>query len=72
MQPLLDWMESTLGLAPEFGQALIVVVISALLALIIDQVIRRVLLKAVARTESDLDDKIIDLTHRPIFFTVLA
>ncbi|HSR52349.1 MAG TPA: mechanosensitive ion channel family protein, partial [Acidobacteriota bacterium] len=47
-------------------------VISALLALIIDQVIRRVLLKAVARTESDLDDKIIDLTHRPIFFTVLA
>ncbi|HSR67228.1 MAG TPA: mechanosensitive ion channel family protein [Acidobacteriota bacterium] len=72
MQPLLDWMESTFGLAPEYGQALIIILASALVAALVDQVIRRVLLKLVARTESDLDDKIIDLTHRPIFFTVLA
>jgi small-conductance mechanosensitive channel len=49
----------------------IVLVASLVLAGVADFVVTRVFKRATKRTATDLDDRIIDVLHRPIFLTVL-
>ena len=51
-------------------QALVTVVAFVILAAVVDRLISGIVSKAVARTETDLDDRILALLHRPIFATV--
>ena len=51
--------------------ALLVLVGAALSARLVDVVLCRVLKRVARRTQTELDDRLIDLLHRPIFFSVL-
>jgi small-conductance mechanosensitive channel len=53
-------------------KALIVLVLYVLFAKLTDILINRVLRRLTRFTRSDLDDRIIDMTHRPVFLTVIA
>ncbi len=52
-------------------QALAVLILSLLLAKAIDLIISRVLKKWTAKTRNRLDNKIIDIVHKPLFYSVL-
>jgi small-conductance mechanosensitive channel len=52
-------------------KALIILFLYVILAKLADIFINRVLRRIASYTRSELDDSIIDLTHRPIFLTVL-
>jgi small-conductance mechanosensitive channel len=52
-------------------RALVAVMASVLLAKIIDLLICRFLLRLTLRTNTDLDDRLIELLHRPIFISVV-
>ena len=52
-------------------QAILVVAISAVVAKISEWFLTRVLTQLTRRTRADLDDKIVEMLHRPIFNTVL-
>ena len=52
-------------------RATVVVLISLLLAKIVDLVICRLLLRLAARSNTDLDDRLIQLLHRPLFISVV-
>ena len=51
--------------------AAVVVLISLLLAKIVDLVICHLLLRLAARSNTDLDDRLIHLLHRPLFISVV-
>ncbi|MFN3740366.1 MAG: mechanosensitive ion channel family protein [Thermodesulfovibrionales bacterium] len=51
--------------------ALLSIVAFIILAKIVDLLIDKVLRKFASFTESDLDDRIIDLIHRPIYYTII-
>lgn len=55
----------------ELVHAAILLVASFLLAIIADQLIRRVLKRWARRSSNSLDDRLVHLLHRPIFFSVL-
>ncbi len=69
MSELWTWLEEALAV-PEV-QALAVVLGGLLLARVVDFVITRGLARLVRRTETELDDRLIALLHRPIFVTVV-
>lgn len=50
--------------------ALVVIVAFVILAALVDRLISGIVSRAVARTETDLDDQILAILHRPIFATV--
>ena len=52
-------------------RAIVVVLGSAMLAKLVDVVISRFLLRLTLRTNTDLDDKLVQLLHRPIFISVI-
>ena len=52
-------------------QALVVIGLSLVAAKIIDVLVTRVFFRLASRTDSDLDDRLIAVLHRPIFYTVL-
>lgn len=52
-------------------RALEVVVFSVLVARLVDLVITRFLMRLALRTETDLDDQLIQLLHRPLFISVI-
>ena len=52
-------------------RALEVVVFSVLVARLVDLVITRFLMRLALRTETDLDDQLIQLLHRPLFISVV-
>lgn len=55
----------------EFVRAAVLIGVFALLAVIADQLITRVLKRWTRRTSNNFDDRIIGLLHRPLFFSVL-
>jgi len=52
-------------------QSLLVLIVAALSARLVDIVLCRVLKRLARRTQTQLDDRLIDLLHRPIFVSVL-
>ncbi|MCK5542685.1 MAG: mechanosensitive ion channel [Desulfobacterales bacterium] len=54
-----------------YVQALLIVIVSVCLAKLFDVLISKVLLKWIEKTKIELDDKIIDIIHKPIFFTII-
>jgi small-conductance mechanosensitive channel len=61
--------QEALGLA--WVRAIAVVLASALLARIVDVLISRPLVRLTLRTNTDLDDQVVELLHRPIFVSVI-
>ena len=51
--------------------ALLYIVLSFLLAFIIDKVFFRFLRSLVARSNSDLDDTILEFLHKPLYYSIL-
>lgn len=51
-------------------QALVVIVAFLILAAVVDRLISGIISRTVARTETDLDDRVLKILHRPIFLTV--
>ena len=52
-------------------RAISVILVSTLLAKIVDLVISRLLLRLALRTDTNLDNQLIDLLHRPVFISVI-
>jgi len=52
-------------------QALVAVVLSLALAKLSDWIITGVIMRATRRTKSELDDRLIQILHRPVFISVL-
>lgn len=53
-----------------YAEALAIIVIAAVLARVVDRVLTGSLQRLVRRSETDFDDKLVALLHRPIFSTV--
>lgn len=53
-----------------YVEALAIVVAFAVVARLVDRVLSGSIRRMVSRSETDLDDKLIDLLHRPIFTTI--
>lgn len=51
-------------------EALIIIIVFAILARIVDRVLSGTVRRLAERSETDIDDKLIDILHRPIFSTV--
>ena len=51
--------------------ALLVLVLAALSARLVDGVISRAMLRLARKTQTEMDEKVIGALHRPIFVTVL-
>ena len=62
------WMEWLQPYPPL--QALLIVVAFLLLAALADRLITGIIARMVSRTETDLDDRVLRILHRPIFTTV--
>ena len=54
-----------------YVQALLIVIVSICFAKLIDILICRFLRKWIEKTKIELDDQIIDIVHKPIFFTII-
>jgi MscS family membrane protein len=67
-QMLQNW-NAYLGPYP-FVRALVVIVAFVILAALVDRLITGILARIVAGTETDLDDRVLAILHRPIFTTV--
>ncbi|MEW6109067.1 MAG: mechanosensitive ion channel domain-containing protein [Nitrospirota bacterium] len=65
------YIESLQISASPYINALISVLVFVVIAKIVDVLVDRVLRKFTRFTKTDIDDKIIDLIHRPIFFTII-
>lgn len=52
-------------------RAIVVVLVSVVLAWIVDLLISRFLLRLARHTDTDLDDQLVQLLHRPIFVSVI-
>ncbi len=52
-------------------RAIVVVLVSVVLARIVDLLISRFLLRLARHTDTDLDDQLVQLLHRPIFVSVI-
>lgn len=72
MQNVIDFIRNwDEALAPyPLLSALVVIVAFVILASLVDRLISGIVSRAVARTETDLDDKLLSLVHRPVFATV--
>jgi MscS family membrane protein len=67
-QLLNDW-NALLGPYPGL-RALEVIVVSLLLATLVDRLSTGIIRRVTAKTETDVDDRILDILHRPLFATV--
>lgn len=66
---LQDWLQL---LEPyPYLQAILIVLAFFLLAALVDRVISGTIARAVSFTETDLDDKVLRILHRPVFSTVV-
>ena len=52
-------------------RAAVVVIAAVIAARILDVVISRILIRLTLRTDTDLDDRLIELLHRPVFISVI-
>ena len=75
-------MQALEGLLSQFGafdnlaadtrfQAVVVVILSVVFAKIADWVISRLIARWTERTSTDLDDRIVEMLHRPVFLSVI-
>jgi small-conductance mechanosensitive channel len=69
----LETIERALSIVGDnpYLQALVVIGFSLIAAKLVDVVVTRVFFRLASRTHSDLDDQLIEVLHRPIFYTVL-
>ncbi len=64
--------EALAEIAPDpYVQGIMLIILFGLLAKIMDLVITRILKKWAEKTNFSLDDQIIDIFHRPVFFTII-
>jgi small-conductance mechanosensitive channel len=67
-----DWLQTLQEFyALPAVRALLVVLGSVVVAKIVDLLVSRVLLRLTLRTDTDLDERVIGLMHRPVFITVV-
>ncbi|MFQ5796101.1 MAG: mechanosensitive ion channel family protein [Candidatus Bipolaricaulia bacterium] len=59
------------GMASIYIRAVVILAVSIGLAKLIDVLFTRVLLRVAARTQTELDNRIINMLRRPIFYTLL-
>ncbi len=52
-------------------RAIVVIGVSVLVAKIVDLLISRFLVRLTLRTNTDLDDQLVQLLHRPVFVSVI-
>jgi len=64
-----DWCQRWLD--QPWVLAILVLVLAVLSARLVDGVICRTVLRLTRRTETDLDERLVSLLHRPIFFSVI-
>ena len=69
MNELIDFARKAVG-QPQV-QALLLVLASIVVAKVVDVIVTRILRRWVGKTTTDLDDRLIDQLHRPIFATVV-
>ena len=65
------WAWSQEWLSHPWVLALLVLVLAVLSARLIDAIICRAVLRLARKTNTDLDERLIELLHRPIFVSVL-
>jgi small-conductance mechanosensitive channel len=65
LQDWLAWLEPY-----PFLQALTIVLAFLVLAAFVDRLISGIIARVVSRTETDLDDRVLKILHRPVFMTV--
>jgi len=67
-----DWTTAaTDALAQPWLRAVLIILASAVVAKLVDVVISRILVRLTLRTETDLDDQVIEQLHRPVFLSVI-
>ena len=67
-----DYLELFFALIKEpFTRAILCIVASFIAAKIADWIISKVLSRLVGRTSSSIDDKIVQILHRPIYYSIL-
>ncbi len=69
MEEWITFAQKAQGLA--WVRAVVVVGLSVLMAKIVDLTISRFLLRLTLRTNTDLDDQLLQLLHRPVFISVI-
>ena len=74
LKGLLDYLQPVIGFLGEnpYIKALIVFVLSLAIANLLAMLISKVFLRVAKRTNNSLDNKIIELLHRPLFWTVVV
>ena len=68
----MDWIKENFALISDRPLLLsaLIVLSSIIIAKLADIILSRLLGRAVRKTVSDLDDKILELFHKPIFYSV--
>ena len=67
-----DWTTAAAdALAQPWLRAVLIILASAVVAKLVDVVISRILVRLTLRTETDLDDQVIEQLHRPVFLSVI-
>jgi len=74
LKGLLDYLQPVIGFLGEnpYMKALVVFVLSLAIANLLAMLISKVFLHIAKRTNNSLDNKIIELLHRPLFWTVVT
>ena len=69
----MNWLNNTFGtlLESPLIQSILILFGFVLLAKITDLVFTRIFKRLVAKTKTNFDDKIIDLLHKPIFYSII-
>ncbi len=70
---MMSWLpeEYIVVFSNRFLQSALIVLVSMITAKIIDIIFSRIFQKIVDKTQTDLDDQILGLLHRPIFYSIL-
>jgi MscS family membrane protein len=68
----INWLSAADAIAPYPAlQAVLVVLVFLFLAMVVDQVCSRALVRLLARTDTATGNRIIELLHRPVYVTVM-
>jgi len=72
MNAIQEFWQATIGFLQPYPllQAFLIIVAFLILAVIVDRLITGVVSRIVSRTETNLDDRLVAIMHRPIFTTV--
>ena len=69
----MSWIQDNLIPFLEYSsvQSALIVIAAIIVAKIADIIFTRIFSRFVSKTQSSLDDKIVDLLHRPIFYSII-